>query len=158
MSTHFLDFFSFFVYDLLCMSKTFDKKSAELKEKFLSIPSLDARYAEVIALGKALPPYPEELKTAERIVSGCQSILYLNASVCDGKMVFQVHSEALISAGLAALLLFVYNGEAPEILLTHPPQFATELGILAKLSPSRSNGLAHIHLRMKQMALKFLMN
>lgn len=138
------------------MSKTFQKKSEDVKKKFLSLGSAEARYSALIELGKRLPPYPEKLKTPDHIVSGCQSILYLHASLENGQMIFQVASDALISAGLAALLLTVYNGETPETLLTSPPQFLTELGIIGTLSPNRSNGLAHIHLRMKQLALHFI--
>ncbi|HAB98779.1 MAG TPA: SufE [Parachlamydiales bacterium] len=137
------------------MSETFKKKSEELKKKFQSFGSIDARYHALIELGKTLPPYPSELKTPNRIVSGCQSILHLNASLNDGKIFFEATSDALISAGLAALLLTVYNGETPETLLTCPPSFLSELGIIGQLSPNRSNGLAHIHLRMKQLAIAF---
>lgn len=138
------------------MRETFQKKSDELKKKFLSMGSMDARYSALIELGKALPPYPEELKTPDRVVHGCQSILHLHASLKGEKIFFEATSDALISAGLAALLLIVYNGETPETLLTCPPHFLTELGIIGQLSPNRSNGLAHIHLRMKQLAVHFL--
>lgn len=138
------------------MSQTFQKKSEELKKKFLALTSVDARYGALIEMGKNLPLYPEALKTPEYIVSGCQSILYLHASLKDGKLFFETTSDALISAGLAALLLAVYNEETPETLLTCPPQFLAELGVLGQLSPNRSNGLAHIHLKMKQLALSFL--
>ncbi len=138
------------------MSETFQKKSDELKNKFLTLGSTEARYSALIEMGKALPPYPKECKTADRIVSGCQSILHLHASLKEGKIYFEASSDALISAGLAALLLTVYNGETPETLLTSPPHFLAELGIMGQLSPNRSNGLAHIHLRMKQLAIHFL--
>ncbi len=138
------------------MSETFKKKSEELKKKFLSLGSIDARYHALIELGKALPPYPHELKTPNRIVNGCQSILHLSASLKEGKIFFETASDALISAGLAALLLTVYNGEEPETLLTCPPTFLSELGVIGQLSPNRSNGLAHIHLRMKQLAIAFV--
>lgn len=138
------------------MSNTFQKKSEEIRQKFLSLPSAEARYSALIELGKALKPYPESLKTADRIVKGCQSTLYLAASLEEGKIFFSASSDALISAGLAALLLSVYNGESPETILTCPPTFLSEIGIMASLSLNRSNGLAHIHLRMKQLALQFL--
>jgi cysteine desulfuration protein SufE len=138
------------------MSETFQKKSEELKKKFLSMGSMEARYGALIELGKSLAPYPNELKTPDRMVSGCQSILHLHASLREGKIFFEASSDALISAGLAALLLAVYSGETPETLLTCPPHFLSELGIIGQLSPNRSNGLAHIHLRMKQLAIHFL--
>ena len=138
------------------MSSTFQEKADSIKEKFLSLPSLEERYNALINLGKQLKAYPSALKTPDHIVKGCQSTLYLHGSLENGKIYFQTSSDALISAGLAALLLEVYNGEAPETILTCPPDFLTELGVIAHLSPSRSNGLAHIHLRMKLIAVNFL--
>lgn len=138
------------------MSDTFFQKSEELKRKFTSFHSQEARYAALIELGKSLPIYPKELKTKDKIVSGCQSTLYLHAFLEDEKIFFQACSEALISAGLAAILLHVYNGESPQTLLTCPPKFLADLGIIGALSPARSNGLAHIHLRMKQLSLKMI--
>ena len=118
----------------------------------------EERYSVLIKMGRELPSYPHELKTPDKIVPGCQSILYLHASLKDGKVLFQAASDALISAGLAALLLSVYNGETAQTILTTPPDFITKLHITASLSPNRSNGLAQIHLRMKQLALSFLLH
>ena len=135
------------------MDKMFEKKCEEIKKKFEPL-SLEQRYQTLMEMGRALPPFPEELKTPDRIVKGCQSILYLNGTLKDGKIYFEAHADALISAGLAALLIAAYSGETPETILKCPPTFISELGIATSLSPGRSNGLAHIHLRMKQDALK----
>ena len=72
-------------------------------------------------------------------------------------MNFEAEADALISAGLAALLIRAYNGETPEVVLKCPPSFIEELGINASLTPSRSNGLYSLHLQMKQEALRLLM-
>lgn len=135
------------------MSETFQKKCAEIKKKFMGL-GLDARYQELMRLGKSLPAFPNELKTPSRIVQGCQSILYLDTKFENGKCFFKADADALISKGLAALLIAVYSGESPETILKCPPDFIGELGIGASLSPMRSNGLAQIYLRMKQEAIK----
>lgn len=135
------------------MSETFQKKCLELKKKFTSL-SVEARYQELMEMGKNLPPFPHELKTSDHIVQGCQSILYLTLKFEGGKCFFEADADALISKGLAALLIAVYSGESPETILKCPPDFIGELGIGASLSPMRSNGLAQIYLRMKQEALK----
>lgn len=137
------------------MDKTFDEKCAEIKKIFAPLNS-EQRYDQLIALGRSLPPFPPHLKTPDRIVSGCQSTLYLHSTFIDGKLFFEATADALISAGLAALLISTYSGETPETILKRPPTFIAELGLAASLSPNRSNGLAHIHLRMKQEALKTL--
>jgi cysteine desulfuration protein SufE len=137
------------------MEETFQKKCEEMKEKFSSLTP-EERYDTLIEMGRRLPLFATSLKTADRIVPGCQSTLYLSTTLKEGKLFFEVYSEALISAGLAALLIYVYSGESPETILKCPPTFIAELGLTASLSPGRSNGLAHIHLRIKQEAVKVL--
>ncbi|HSX10555.1 MAG TPA: SufE family protein [Chlamydiales bacterium] len=134
-------------------TSSFDEKCADLKKNFAPL-STEERYDLLISLGRALPEYPATLKTSLHIVSGCQSALYLYPTFTEGKLYFQAQSDALISAGLAALLIHVYSGETPETILTSPPTFLTDLQLT--ISPNRSNGLAHIHLRMKQLALEAL--
>lgn len=140
------------------MSETFQKKSDAIKKVFTKLASEEDRYKALIELGRRLPPLAPELKIPENLVSGCQSNLYLSSRLIDGLMVFEAASDALISSGLAALLLSVYSGESPETILKEPPQFLSDLGIHASLSPNRSNGLAHIHLRMKKDTLKYLVS
>src|SRR5262249_48066535 len=135
--------------------ENFEKKCERLKKKFAPLSPTE-RYAALIELGRKLPPYPDFLKTPDRLVPGCQSALYLSTTSIDNKLYFAVHSEALISSGLAALLSEVYSNETAQTILTCPPTFINDLGLTASLSPTRSNGLAHIHLRLKQEALKFL--
>ena len=118
----------------------------------------EKKYEKIIELGRHLAPYPIEYKTPDHIVKGCQSVMYLHSQFDGNKIHFQIYSEALISAGLAALLLAVYNDESPNTVLTCPPKFLDELGIFKSLSPGRSNGLASLFQRMKQDALNFLVN
>ncbi len=128
-------------------------KTEELRKIFISKGSGEERYLFIIDLGRKLAPYPDRLKTPNLQVPGCQSVLYLSSTFSDSKLFFHAHSDALISAGLAALLIFVYSGQTPADILKTPPLFLKEFGILGSLSPSRSNGLAQIHLRMKKDAL-----
>lgn len=134
------------------MSASLKEKSESLK-KVLTPLSVNERYEALIQMGKSLKKYPDELKTPDQIVPGCQSILYLNGELIDGKVIFSASADALISSGLAALLISLYSGESPETILTEPPTIIQELGIPTSLSLNRSNGFAHIHLRMKQIAL-----
>ncbi len=132
------------------------EKIEGLKKTFTPSTKDDERYFRIIELGRSLASYPDALKIPKLQVAGCQSILYLSPSFSDGRIYFSAHSDALISAGLAALLISVYSGEEPATILKTPPSFMTELGIIGSLTPSRSNGLANIHLRMKKDALNFL--
>lgn len=132
-------------------------KQAEVKKLFSECKSEEAKYQKIIDMGRALPKMADKFKIPENVVKGCQSTLYLHSDYSEGVIVFEVESDALISAGLAAILLKVYSGESPETILKCPPTYLEELGISASLTPSRANGLYSIHLRMKQEALKWLM-
>lgn len=133
-------------------------KQERVKSFFAPCCSPTEKYQKIITLGQKLPPYPEEELKPENLVSGCQSQVYLLSRFEDGRVLFYVHADALISAGLAALLIEVYSDEPPEAILSCPPDFLDALGIHAALTPGRSHGLASIHLRMKKEAVKFLMH
>ncbi len=130
----------------------------QLKQIFKACSTPDSLYQKIIEWGRKNPPLSPHLKTPENIVKGCQSIVYLHARLEENKVFFEVDSEAFISAGLAALLLFVYNGQSPEAIIQCPPRFIAELGLTSSLTPGRSNGLANMYLRMKQEAIKFLIS
>lgn len=133
-------------------------KQKEVENLFQSLRTPEERYHKIMELGRALAPFPSEFKQPENIVKGCQSILYLHTTFQEGLLFFAVASEALISLGLASLLVRVYNGESPEVVLKCPPAFIETLGLSTSLTPGRSNGLASMHLRMKQEALKALLS
>ena len=130
------------------------ERQEALKKTFQDCASEQARYEKIIQLGRNLPPFPSEQMTEENRVKGCQSNLFLYSEWKDGRIYFKACSDALISAGLAAILLHVYNGETAEAILKCPPKFLEDLGIQASLSPNRANGLYSIHLKMQQDALK----
>ena len=136
------------------MDQNFTDRIETIKKKIQSLVTPEKKYEYLIELGRKLPAYPNELKTEDRIVSGCQSTLYLDAQIHDDKIYFRADCDALISRGLAALLIEVYNGKTPKEVLLNPPLFLKELGIFASLSPHRSNGLASIYSKMKFFILK----
>jgi len=118
----------------IAIKKTFEPLSPEQK------------YEKIIEMGRALPPLPDAARVPENLVQGCQSEMYLETTFRDGRVYFNADSEALISKGLAALLIAVYSGEPPEALINEPPLFLKELGL--SLSPARSNGLASLYRKM----------
>lgn len=133
-------------------------KQKAIKDLFSSCPTPEAKYQKIIELGRALSPLNKKDKSAENQVKGCQSIMYLHSYWSNGKIFFEAESDALISSGLAALLIKVYSGETAETILKCPPTYIDELGISTSLTPNRANGLYNIHLRMKQDALKLFMS
>ena len=129
-------------------------KQSKLKEIFTPFKDPTAKYQKIIELGKELPALNAMDQTPANRVPGCQSQMYLVSTYSDGRMHFRATSDALISKGLAALLLMIYNHESPETVLTCPPTILKDLDIPALLSPSRANGLQSLYLKMKQEALK----
>ena len=121
------------------------EKQHFIKEIFYSL-SPEEKYEKIIEMGRALPPLPNAARVPENLVQGCQSVMYLEATFKDGVVFFKADSEALISKGLAALLIEVYSGQRPEALIQEPPVFLKEIGL--NLSPARSNGLASLYRKM----------
>ena len=132
-------------------------KQAQMKDSFAPLKDEEQKYERIIQMGRELPKLSPEFKIPANIVKGCQSTVYLRSYLKEGNVYFQAESDALISSGLAAILLHVYNGEPPEVILKCPPDYLEELGISSSLTPNRANGLYSIHLRMKQEALRLLM-
>jgi cysteine desulfuration protein SufE len=134
------------------------KKQEDLQTLLSSCPNRDLLYQRLMELGKSLPPYPELNKTSSFLVAGCQSQMYLCHQIVDNNFFFYASSDALISSGLAALLLSIYNGEPAEVILKCPPTILQKLNIASLLTPSRASGLASIHLRIKQEALRSIVS
>lgn len=132
-------------------------KQKNLKSLLASCTTPDQLYAKIIELGRSLPPFPEDQKIPAHLVKGCQSQMYLISSMKEGKIYFSIHSDALISAGLGALLLAIYDGEPPQALLLCPPTVLKELNLPQLLSPGRANGLASLFAKMREFAQKALL-
>jgi len=131
-------------------------KIEALKTIFSALSSREELYQKIMEWGKRLPPLNTSSKKEENRVIGCQSLMYLCSDYKENAIYFYAASDALISAGLAALLVEVYSGETPETILTTPPIFLEELGIPSALSPGRANGLASLYLKLRQEAVKYL--
>ena len=132
------------------------RKQEEMKELFSGCRNAEEKYERIIELGRKQGKLDSQYRIPQNRVDGCQSIMYLHTSLSDGLMRFEAESEALISQGLATLLIMVYSGEAPEVVLKCPPTYLEELDIASSLTPNRANGLYSLHLRMKQESLKAL--
>lgn len=105
------------------------------------------RYAFIIDLGRKLPPFPAEWQDDAHRVPGCQSKVWMEAVVRDGRMFLAGASDAAIVSGLVALLLRVYSGREPEEIIATPPEFLRELGLLQNLSSNRGSGIASMAAR-----------
>lgn len=113
------------------------------------------KYEYLIECGKDLGSIDPRYKTQEFLVRGCQSQVWLFAQYQDGKVNYQVDSDALIVKGLAALVMRVYNHRSPDEILDHAPTFIERIGMQAHLSPTRSNGLLAMVKHVKSYALAY---
>ena len=118
-----------------------EQAERDLIEEFQFFDNWMDRYQYIIDLGRKLPPFPEELKTEDHRLRGCQSQVWLKTSVRGGCLHFQAISDSAIVSGLIAILKRVYDGRRAEEILATPPEFITALGLDAHLSPTRCNGL-----------------
>lgn len=135
---------------------SFLEKQSNIKQALNECSSNEARYHLLIEWGKKLPFFDPSWKIPEALVSGCQSIMYLHTEMKEGLLFFSASSDALISAGLALMLISLYNEESPETIIKHPPSFLAQIGLTESLTPGRANGLASLYMKMKQEALKHL--
>lgn len=138
------------------MRTSFQIKKDVILSYFENATTPEQKFKILIDLGQKLTQKKDlALFTSEELVPGCQSLMYLKAKEREGKLFFEIFSEALISLGLAALLIQYYEGETPEDILSNPPTFLEELSLHTSLSPGRSNGVASLYLKIRQQALSF---
>lgn len=116
------------------------------------------RYAYIIELGSALPPFPESEKTPANLIEGCQSRVWITARLDDeGRIHYEADSDALIVKGIVALLLRVLSDHTPDEILNADLYFIDEIGLSEHLSPTRSNGLVSMLKQMRNYAKAFKM-
>ena len=127
----------------------------EIIEEFTGFDDWLDRYQLLIDLGNEQEPLPEEYKTDNNLIEGCQSRVWLQADVIDGKIIFRAESDALIVKGIVALLIKVYSGHTPDEILASEPYFVEAIGLKEHLSPTRSNGLVAMIKQMRLYALAF---
>ena len=113
----------------------------EVVEEFQFFDNWMDRYQYLIDLGRRLPEFPEEMRTDDNKIRGCQSQVWFVAEEKDGLLEFKAISDAAIVSGLIALLLRIYSGKRPREILDTPPDFVAALSLEAHLSPTRSTGL-----------------
>lgn len=130
------------------------QKQEQLLEELSLFQDWTERYEYVIGLGKKLPPIPESSKTAEKLIKGCQSQVWLDASIQDGRMHYSADSDSLITKGMIALFIRILDGETPDDILTAPLDFIDRTGLKEHLAPTRANALNLMAGQMKQRAIE----
>lgn len=113
------------------------------------------KYDYLISLSNDLPVIDPKFRTNENLINGCQSKVWLNADLKDGKIVFTADSDAIITKGIISLLIRVLSNRDPEEVMNSDLFFIDRIGLRENLSPTRSNGLLSMIKKMKLYALAF---
>ncbi len=135
---------------------TIEERQQEIVAEFADIDDWMDRYGYIIDLGNALEPLPDAIKTPDRLIEGCQSRVWLDATLDDaGRVHFRADSDAIIVKGIISLLVSVLSDHTPDEILASDLHFIDEIGLSRHLSPTRSNGLVAMVKQMRVYALAF---
>lgn len=134
------------------MNKSLKEVEEDIIEEFAEFDEWLDKYEYIIDLGKSLASYPEDKKTDDYLIKGCQSRVWLDAKVEKGVLVFNADSDAIITKGIISLLIRIYSGRTPEEILSSDFSVVEKIGLKENLSPTRANGLVSMIQTMKKLA------
>lgn len=129
-----------------------DKRRAQLLEDFDLLENWEEKYDYLIELGFDLDEMPQNLKTEENLVKGCQSSVWFDIRCENGKINFAADSDSLIVKGIVAIIDYLYNGQSAEDVLKADLSIFEELGLWQHLSSQRGNGLMAMLAHLKKAA------
>lgn len=132
--------------------KSLEFAENEIVEAFSMYDEWLDKYEYLIDLGKNLDPYPEAAKTDDKLIQGCQSRVWLDYKVEDGRIWFNADSDAIITKGIISLLISVYSGRTAKEIAGSDFGFIEKIGLKENLSPTRANGLVSMIATIKKAA------
>lgn len=124
----------------------------QIVEEFSMFDEWLDKYEYIIELGKSLSEYPEDKKTDEHLIKGCQSRVWLDYKIEGGKIFFSADSDAIITKGIISLLIKIYSGRTASEILSSDFSVVEKIGLKENLSPTRANGLVSMIARIRQIA------
>lgn len=134
-------------------SMTIDAAIADVESDLALFSDWEERFGYLIDLGKSLPPLAEDERVEATKVRGCASQVWMVSALKDGRLTFRGQSDAFLVNGLIALLLRIFSGRTPkEILTVDMLALASRLGLKDALTSQRSNGLAAMMARVRDVA------
>ncbi len=133
--------------------KSLQETENEVIDSFSMFDEWLDKYEYLIELGKNLSLYPESSKTDDKLIKGCQSRVWLDYKLENGKIYFIADSDAIITKGIISLLISVYSGRTPEEIASSDFGFIEKIGLKENLSPTRANGLVSMIAKIKEVAL-----
>lgn len=127
----------------------------EIVEEFSMFDDWMERYEYIIELGKTLPQMQEQFQVDENLIKGCQSKVWLHAEEQQDNLLFTANSDAILTKGIVAILIRVFNGQPSKEVLDADMSFIDEIGLKEHLSPTRANGLVSMIKQIKMYALAY---
>ncbi len=140
------------------MSQIEDPVQEAIIREFAQFSDWMDRYEYLISLADEVPSMDPAHRTGQYLIEGCQSRVWIDARMEDGKLYFTADSDAIITKGLVALLIRVYSGRTPREALDTEPYFVEKIGLRDNLSPTRANGLAAMLRQIRMFALAYEMS
>ncbi len=134
---------------------TINEIQEEIIEEFSVFDEWMDKYTYLIELGNDLEGFDEKNRVEQNLIEGCQSKVWLNAELIDGKIYYTGDSDAIITKGIVALLIRTLSGHTPDEILNNELFFIDKVGLKEHLSPTRSNGLVAMIKQMHLYALAF---
>jgi len=136
---------------------TISEIEQQIVEEFSKFDEWLDRYNYLIELGRECPTIGENEKIEANLIKGCQSRVWLSTEFVDGKIIFKADSDAVITKGIASLLIRVFSNQTPDDILNADLTFLDTIGLRTHLSPTRSNGLTSMIKQMKLYAMAYKM-
>lgn len=134
---------------------TIQERQREVVEEFEFLEDWEQKYEYIIDLGKELKGLPEDKKSEDNIIKGCQSKVWIDARMEEGKLYFDADSDGILPKGIVALLMRIYSGHPVQEIINSDFKFIEEIGLQEFLSPSRANGLMAMTKQIKFYALAY---
>ena len=129
---------------------------AAIRDEFAFFGDWSERYQYLIDLGRKLPAFPDELRTEQHRLHGCQSMVWIVPSGDASRLDFAAASDSAIVSGLVFLALRVYSGRSAREIVDTDPGYIADIGLARHLSPTRSNGLAALLAFIRETAQRAL--
>lgn len=134
---------------------TINQVQDSIIEEFSAFDDWMDKYNLLIDMGKDIPAIDPRFKTKDHLIEGCQSKVWLHPEFRDDRIFFTADSDAIITKGIAGLLIRVLSGRTPDEILSSDLYFIDRIGLSQNLSPTRSNGLLSMMRQMKLYAMAF---
>jgi len=134
---------------------TIQEVQNQIVEEFEIFDDWMDKYEYIIELGNGLEEFDDKNKTPSNLIQGCQSRVWLNGELEEGKIIFSADSDAIITKGIVAILIRVANKRTPQEVMNIDFNFIEKIGLKENLSPTRANGLVSMIKNMKAYGMAF---